>query len=312
MDDQSVKLFLSADLIGSTEIKASANKSEDKHNEVAASWVNLFSEFYSSILTTYNDYLEEYGLPHAELWKALGDEIILKIEIVNPINARKYLISFCKAVTHVESRLSENGKQRKFKLTGWLAGFPVINREVDVGSYKDYLGPTIDTGFRLKQFSAYNKFVLSLELVYLLSITEASATGDEKIRLYLEGEYVLKGVFSGRAYPIFYLLPITNDSTILRQKIIGALKVESEDISNYVKYFINEIDNDFLICLPYFKGFEGDVFPSMPERHRTHHRFLEAQQASLAYMQSDSTEKSGDDIGEKKIDAIYDSIQFIK
>lgn len=129
---------------------------------------------------------------------------------------------------------NEDISEIRIKLTAWIAEIPLQNRivlaatpaelpqheitqdEYDRITYKvakgfehegvskgyeiDFVGPAIDTGFRLTGFSTDRKFILSADVVYF-ALTTSNLESD---LIYYEGLKPMKGVLGGRGYPIFW------------------------------------------------------------------------------------------------------------
>ncbi len=68
---------------------------------------------------------------------------------------------------------------------------------------RDFLGPEIDTGFRISKFALRRRLVVSAELACLLYRERASYVGIEK-ELKIVSFQVLKGVWGGRHYPVVW------------------------------------------------------------------------------------------------------------
>jgi hypothetical protein len=190
------------------------------------------------------------------------------------------------------------------KCTAWLAGFPYRNREVVIGNllgtqespvenyYKtsgellnnhynqptksrvgvDYIGPSIDTGFRLGQFSTGRKMVISIDAAYILSMTNFDGE-IERIDLFYEGAEPLKGVFGGATYPVFWI-DMSPENSLSRKE--DKLKVQApcnkEDIKEYCDVFYSEHDN--FIFRPFIKGDPGQTFSKMPQGYLEYHSAL--------------------------------------
>lgn len=70
----------------------------------------------------------------------------------------------------------------------------------------DYVGPAIDTGFRLAQYATTRKLVVSVGIAYALSKTTKSDDGlIETFRMMFDRSTPMKGVMGGRSYPIFWI-----------------------------------------------------------------------------------------------------------
>ena len=65
----------------------------------------------------------------------------------------------------------------------------------------DYLGPDVDTGFRVASCGGGGQVILSSNLVQLLSRLDDR----EGTQFHYIGTRVLKGVYNGRPYPLFLM-----------------------------------------------------------------------------------------------------------
>ncbi|MCF6311773.1 MAG: hypothetical protein L3J39_04910 [Verrucomicrobiales bacterium] len=204
-----LRLFMSVDVVGSTAFKQERNRSDPQ------GWLEFFSSFYTEFPELLNTALLfilrqkkiKAAPPEALLWKALGDELIFVVEISHRSEAEVHLLAFREAVRktvtsfiHKEGFLSVN-----FKATAWLAGFPVGNAAVPLDDQKggipyDFIGPLIDIGFRLANLATPRRFVVSVELAYLILNCK-----DSVIDFYFEGKTQLKGVIQNRSYPFIWM-----------------------------------------------------------------------------------------------------------
>lgn len=180
--------------------------------------------------------------PAPELWKSVGDELIYTKRLTDHREALTTINAWMKAIQSYRKRLREQFKSLDLKTTAWVAGFPVHNAEVVFRSSvqglrdaededdevfsnlallneyynsprnpeltKDFIGPAIDTGFRLSQLSTPRRLVISVELALLLVHavrTQPHEYAYERLRFFFEGRHSLKGVFGGLPYPIFWI-----------------------------------------------------------------------------------------------------------
>ena len=174
-----------------------------------------------------------------ELWKSVGDELVYTKLLTDHREALTTVNAWMAAVRSYRLRLKEQFKSLDLKSTAWVAGFPVHNAEVifrstvtdsededdDVlsnlallrryysssekaGLTRDFIGPAIDTGFRISHLSSPRRFVISVELALMLvhaTRTQPPAYAYEKLRYFFEGRQSLKGVFGGIPYPVFWI-----------------------------------------------------------------------------------------------------------
>ncbi|OHD56544.1 MAG: hypothetical protein A2014_04430 [Spirochaetes bacterium GWF1_49_6] len=298
-------LFISADLVGSTSIKSTqVNIEEDR------SWIGYFKKFYLDLPFIVNENLKENNLK-IDIWKFNGDEILFKA-VINRINDIKVIIG--RYIESVREFQEKNSQENSYiiKTTIWTAGFPVINKEVTpllrdensnnkdeiTNPYQDYIGPSIDAGFRLTKFADPNKIVLSIELAYIVA-----KQFPEDFKIFYSGNEILKGILKERPYPIFFLS--TPDKTEeIRNKLIGAGSKDSSIVTQYIKSYIHSIKDPFLIVLPYLISSEE----SFGEIHPIHQQFLDRNKRRDETMLSDP-----DDIkNTKPIDDLPQKVKTLK
>ncbi|MGZ6020399.1 MAG: hypothetical protein ACXWKO_17150, partial [Phenylobacterium sp.] len=68
---------------------------------------------------------------------------------------------------------------------------------------RDFVGPSIDTGFRLSAWSTPRRMVLSADLAFLL--TSSYSAEDEPLPLHFSGAQKLRGVVGEQPYPMIWL-----------------------------------------------------------------------------------------------------------
>lgn len=202
-----LRLFLSVDIVGSTDLKYHQSTSSGPH------WVFPFLSFFNTFPELFDGAVAEESarattanssaLEFPSLWKALGDELIFVTELRNRHAAAVYIRAFRLAL----QKAAYNWTNLRFKGTAWLAGFPIGNAEIPIASSRtgmgfaaDFVGPQIDAGFRLKNFATSRKFILSADLVYLLA-----RAGRHGMDFYFDGDEPLKGVMHGKAYPLIWV-----------------------------------------------------------------------------------------------------------
>ncbi len=211
-----LKLFLSVDVIGSTQFK---QRSSATHIH---EWLNTFVSFYTTFPSLLQEAVAredaggETSSRRITLWKILGDELIFTVELVKRRHAALFLHAFGCALREAEAewqlKRSKDGRPRlALKGTAWIAGFPVGNAEVPLdgrdetatGGFFDYIGPQIDTGFRLKEHATPRKLMLAADLAFLIVAT----AGHKPLpfHLHFHGDQVLKGVLREKPYPLVWM-----------------------------------------------------------------------------------------------------------
>jgi hypothetical protein len=240
---KSLKLFISVDIINSTSYKHSYLK----ENYLSSKWVDNFKEFYEdfpiSLQKQYKSLdkkklLKDKKFKYPYIWKYLGDEIVFVVEI----KRFKYLSLHIEALKKaISQRNIKDTKVLKIKATAWLAGFPVVNQIL--GNYKvnkkdevvkktnfDFIGPSIDLGFRISKYSSERKLVISLDLAYLL----AKLTLKEKsYHFYFDKHKETKGIHDGK-YPIIWI-DNKNAQVPLEDELYGLVR-KSSNYEQLIQY----------------------------------------------------------------------------
>lgn len=223
-------LFLSCDLQNSTQFKQKG----------AREWVATFLAFYTefpSLLATRIAECYPVLQGRLSLWKAIGDELIFSILINSEKDCSDAVDAWTDTMLEFESQHLLPKTSMTLKGGAFLATVPAPDRRVavprtvqisDGGSQldaeqtneamlnttdtegkfvinfaMDFVGPSIDTGFRVLKFAARGYFVLTVEVAHLL-FKHYNDDKDKRDReAYLLGTHSLKGVWGSRPYPVF-------------------------------------------------------------------------------------------------------------
>jgi len=262
------RIFLSIDAIGSTELKSSlANK-----GCTPDIWASGFMAFLPEVLVVYwRKYVEAVNRhcqrdncatpcvpkditrkakstsPYTEVtvWKYIGDEVVL----VSELTCQKYhplfhTLALAETVKHFNHEFEKNRPEPdnvlRFKGTAWVGGFPVTNIELNLPgqvegqSARDFLGPSIDLGFRLSKFASEDRLVISASLAYLIANcspmgTPLEHTGDNCLSLPMcfGGLIEAKGVKNGKHPLIWHSVKETEESKLCR--------VQNEQLLHFLK-----------------------------------------------------------------------------
>ncbi|PKL34921.1 MAG: hypothetical protein CVV45_00660 [Spirochaetae bacterium HGW-Spirochaetae-10] len=196
-----LRIFLSVDIVGST-----AYKQQDPRPSSQA-WVNLFKDFFTDfplLFTTKYKTAFKAISPSGEsdpntpaVWKGLGDEILFHKKLGKSAEAMITVDAFIEAIE--EYRHAFTGKHLDLKGSAWIAGFPVNNIRLQIADYEDFIGPSIDIGFRISKFATPSRFVLSCDLATIL------LDGGTSRDYLFTGTERLKGVFGDDEYPIIFM-----------------------------------------------------------------------------------------------------------
>lgn len=202
---------MSVDISGSTSVKDSLHVHH--HTPV---WLEPFESFFSDFP---EKFLAEIDLAFADatkttdvyVWKLIGDEIVFKCEPRSADDAVRVVTAFHKSIVGYDQELFERWPLR-VKGTVWAAAFLERNIEISIPErmhwkdsdqkiHTDYLGPDVDTGFRIAHYAPAGGVVVSLNLAEAI----ASMPDQSGLNFHYVGREVLKGVFSGRPYPLLFL-----------------------------------------------------------------------------------------------------------
>jgi hypothetical protein len=148
------------------------------------------------------------------LWKAVGDELIYRFSIKSRLELHAIVWAFLSSLRKNDGkpvvrrgrggRTSEKDVGPRVKGAAWVAGFPVRNRHILVpGSLQlvDFLGPDMDTGFRVAKCTRAGMLVVSTELAELLG----EARPHSRLCAKIVGWERLKGVWEDHPYPVIWV-----------------------------------------------------------------------------------------------------------
>ncbi|GGA60854.1 hypothetical protein GCM10011395_34010 [Sphingomonas psychrolutea] len=276
-----LRLFLSADIVGSTALKQSpfAQSKVDQR----ASWFSKIQGFYFEAHRAFRKEFDDHRAssvddalvgPDPELWKTIGDEVLFIKELSDHRQLIYTLRCWMRAVDSMRSFIKKGNSRLDVKCTAWIAGFPFRNSEVavesgaspsssgsgdwflesgkilnriyakepDVDAIVDYIGPSIDIGFRLSQFSSSRKFIISVDIAYILAIANpGQMVKDPVFAVYYDQSDILKGVLGGLRYPVFWLDLSPSDSLDrYEDTLTGLAAVDRDRLREYCNGFYDE------------------------------------------------------------------------
>jgi hypothetical protein len=201
------RLFLSVDMVGSTEFKARFT------GQGSEGWLATFKAFFTSFPLMVAgqigfEFLDDASTPAIEVWKVMGDEVVFVTRPESPEELTSVLLALLRTMRMYEERHFQDLPLR-LKGTAWLADLSGSNIEIEIpelssgqGVHLDYIGPDIDLGFRISKFARPASLVVSLDVLEVI----LGAHNAAKAALYLMGREPLKGVMFGRPYPIVWML----------------------------------------------------------------------------------------------------------
>jgi class 3 adenylate cyclase len=305
-----LRLFLSADIVGSTAFKQRGEDDSSKWFDTVCRFYRLAESIFirrwesPTQLTEVAQYKSTlFGEP-PELWKTVGDEVLFTKTLTHPAQAMMCMRIWMDVLEELRDFLLKvDGRSLDVKSSAWIADFPYRNREVILraqasasnqgddpldwtndcllqrydedksGLSRDFIGPSIDTGFRLGSSASPRQLMLSVELAHLLS-GEASKfdepmykSGPYRLPAFVyrfAGRQSLKGVLDGTPYPHIWIdtspeKPIHRTEDVLA----GRLSPQPSQIHAFTSAFIAEHPAKFCTDLT----FDADKPPAEYEQY---------------------------------------------
>lgn len=201
------RLFLSVDMVGSTEFKARFT------GQSSEGWLATFKAFFTNFPLMAAgqigfEFLDDGHTPALQVWKVMGDEVVFTTEPRSPEEVTSTLLALLRTMRMYEEKHFQEVPLR-LKGTAWLADVGGPNIEIEIpelstgqGAHLDYIGPDIDLGFRISKFARPGTIVISLDVLEVI----LSAGNGQATAMHLVGREPLKGVLFGYPYPIVWLL----------------------------------------------------------------------------------------------------------
>jgi hypothetical protein len=232
-----------------------------------------------------------------ELWKTVGDEVLFTKLIEQPQQVIFCLHAWAATILEIQAEMRSK-HQLDLKSCAWLTDFPIrnveialrhgvhesalapaeddyfVNNQIALEDYyrnraagrflRDFIGPSIDTGFRLSSFASSRKLILSVELAYLLSTEQARSRADaslyasgpwitEPFVFKYDGRQVLKGVLGGNPYPVIWL-DLAHDRPLFKaeDQVLNTPLPKPEQIRALAEAYIEA--QAPLLAFPYMPG----------------------------------------------------------
>lgn len=236
-DKPQLYLFLSVDVINSTALKYSQNSPINN-------WYNFFREFYVSFPDEFRIHLQseyeyngelEYSRENLVIWKYAGDEILFYAEITQKNEIPCIVTAFKKTLEDWYS------SEEKLDVKGcvWTGQFPFIDRKLEEESSVkvDFIGPSIDCGFRLGKYASKEEIAVSVEVADLLN----GISWLQSSLYYLKSEN-LKGVLGNTKYPVF-VLKLTEAKTDEYDYLKSPCR--QTDLDEYIAKYYSEMQKNF-------------------------------------------------------------------
>lgn len=320
-DNYRLEMFLSVDVSGSTAFKFSRNLAGTAEDE--AGWFTAIRKFYDSFNEKFRQAIaaSRQGSMPPELWKALGDELIYRVTIEDRHSAAVIVGCFIDAIHHTRSVVRAVSKGLDLKGCAWVADFDARNAIIDLdglhdpyqsadgetqrpppskkNSVQDFIGPSMDAGFRLGKAASRRRFALSVELALILASAQADKRSYPIIFGY-DGREDFKGVLGGESYPVVWL--DIEDSPKLREtnrREAAMLQCQPEVPAEVVVDFCSSyIESSYWMEMPFLKSDNSELFNTVPESHiqEAIRRDAAKEKEKQLYSQASSTEPSDESI----------------
>ncbi|MEQ1601003.1 MAG: hypothetical protein HOP04_10795 [Methylophilaceae bacterium] len=248
------------------------------------------------------------------LWKASGDEVIYEKKLVSPLQALLTTRAWMAAVNEHRLELKEEFPILDLKASAWLAGFPVNNAEVvlrrtpdelnpledltegdsflvnilrlkelhkqsrsdDGDIFLDFIGPSMDTGFRVSSLATPRKLAITIDLAYM--VAHAADAMPKHISFPLlrpplfqyDGRIPLKGVSDGAPYPFFWIDMKEDDAILVEEdKLTGRKRLLCAEVLPFCTGFFSEHHERGAFMTPYLVDEPTtSPFSHVPEVHK--------------------------------------------
>lgn len=275
-------------------------------------------------------------------WKANGDELIFVKELYDRKEILGCIDAWLKALKSLRPQLALSGLD--LKATAWTAGFPVTNSELvfqvhpaapdtpfeddprlqqfallekwhsDPASLNslvmDYIGPSIDTGFRLASHSSPRRFIISVDVAYFLSTSHLPPKPVIEVPpIFYAGKSELKGVLGGKPYPLFWVDTMEGkELAIAEDGLLNIARCDTDNIKRYCREFYN--DNSTLMFLPFMFREDKSQYGELPVNYiealeHLHKKWMDEKarylrETEIASASSDGTEMLSTTDSDKK------------
>jgi len=180
-----------------------------------------------------------------------------------------HIWAFKQALAEFPSQWQNKNIPLRLKGAAWIAGFPVTNSEIiietDAGRTMDFLGPSIDLGFRLAKFSDERRFILSADLaLMLLDAVQRLEVSSTVFDLFLHGKENLKGIIDNKPYPVVWL-DIGDEDKELEESLLGVKRLSDHTkMLDYLRRFLEKHSSH--LFRPFIEGDSDPKYSQIPER----------------------------------------------
>ncbi|GAV19678.1 hypothetical protein MMIC_P0629 [Mariprofundus micogutta] len=141
---------------------------------------------------------------------------------------------------------------------------------------RDFIGPSIDIGFRVASLSTPRKMMVSVDLALLVAKVRGATSPEDNppmLDLRYDGKKILKGVLDNKPYPMFWIdtMPDSEEEISNQEaEILGYNVSTIENIKIFVDEFISTHGGDLFCCLPYIINDKAALFSKRqpPAKHK--------------------------------------------
>jgi hypothetical protein len=257
-----LRLFLSVDLVGSTPYKQAR---QIWRPEI----VSFYRNFDYILQAQYREFCGglDDGLPAPEFWKSNGDELLYVVELNSLSHAHALMHVWLATLNEYRGSRDEASKHLDVKSTAWIGLFPVPNAEIffrrgvshsdikdpilsqaeireewyanpaNPAITREFVGPSIDTGFRLTSWASPDRMIVSVDLAFLLTGAYTRKVGP--LRLHLSGKDKLKGVIDNQPYPTLWI-PVGRSRIDPEYRRLGEVSTDRSTIRSYCEAIIEQ------------------------------------------------------------------------
>jgi hypothetical protein len=267
--------------------------------------------------------------PPPEFWKGNGDEMIFTKVVVDRRDLYGCLLAWYNAIRSYRAENVLKSGALDVKSAVWLAGFPIANSEIvfartvnaDDSKYagdsklrayelldrwyekdanrsnlvRDFVGRSIDTGFRLAGLATPQQLIMSIEVAWLVA-DQKPASGKERKALFPQfdvkysGRIPLKGVLGGSGYPVFWIDTMSSDALLTAEaKLVARPELTPTNIAEFASEFLDSHSQH--IMKPFMIAEPADQHGDPPLHYKEH--VLALANALIAEKQRYSLEEDG-------------------
>jgi hypothetical protein len=293
-----LRLFTSADLVGSTSYKLS-------NPNWSTTFREFFREFPLHLKGEYHSFpqvrFQQYQQPAKQLepWKFLGDEVLFSVELERFEHIASHVLAFKKSVCDFPSKWRKSDISLCLKGTAWIAGFPVTNRQIELehDGFKlvDYIGPSIDAGFRVAKNSNERWISLTADLALMLMDAVDKLEWDKsQFSIRLLRKEVLKGVIGSVGYPVIQL-HIGDGTQNSEERVLNEpMKSNWSDLQAFLRQFLDSIPS---MNRPFISGDTDSKYGEIPDAIRHKRTLLVEEENNRGY---DLENPAPDPVGDVK------------